>query len=121
MKPFEMISGTVSPKSIGLAEAKQTLRLVTHARRQLIIPNIIVPFVPLFSFTLSFYPLAKNSTTMQLLLYVIPWSIIYSFASYSMILTTVWQLIYFNIICYYLRYGYETLRLTSLGCKHLEA
>ena len=103
MKPFLMISGIVSPKSIGLTDKQDILKLLKFTKSFLFVSKIIFSVLPSIGFIISFYPLALNNTLPQLILYSIPWSLLLSYSATCAARINIWQMIYFTIICYYLK------------------
>ena len=101
---FDMMSGKASPKSIGLSNKHIISELLRRARILFFIGDYIplslgstIVFINLFSFY-------SNSSIIEIVLYVIPnsfgWFVIVNIV-YSIIL---WQLIYFYLITFYLKY-----------------
>ena len=58
---------------------------------------------PVFAFCVSFIPLMIGRTWSQILLVAIPWSLKFSYAGTTCFMITIWQVIYFYILCFYLK------------------
>jgi len=119
LKPFKMISGFISPKTVGLTEKTQIEKLMKYTKYLFAVTNFLSPNAYIAAFLLSFVYLAINYSVWQLITFGIPWSICFGFAgwfSYSIIM---WPVIYFNIICNYLKMKQKninnTIRLNSIN------
>jgi hypothetical protein len=102
LKPFYMLSGFESPTNIGLTDEKNIRKLLKHTKFLFKFAEyLLLPF-PIVAFIFSFYPLAINSSIIQMIFLSFPWSIIAAYGTYCITQIIIWQMIYFNIICYYL-------------------
>jgi hypothetical protein len=79
MKPFLMLSGFVSPKRIGLTDKQYIFKLINYSKSMLNLTNCILLFAPFVIFIFTFYPLAINSGFTQLLIFSLPWSLLFAF------------------------------------------
>ena len=79
LKVFQMISGLVSPKSIGLTDKVEIYKLVKISKIlfKYCRPNVNI-FIPFLAFILNFVPLVMNSSFADTLIYSFPHSIIFS-------------------------------------------
>jgi hypothetical protein len=103
LKVFEMISGLVSPKSIGLTDRKEIHKLVKISKTLFSIWEIIANILnPLIVFTLNFVPLYINCTYTEILIYALPHSITFAMAGYYTVSLNGWQVIYLFITCRYI-------------------
>jgi hypothetical protein len=103
MKPFLLLSGIKSPKSIGLTDKLEIFKFVIHAKHLMLISKFILSFAPIACITFSLYPLAINGNFQQLILFSIPWTLLLTYSAICIFQNILWQLIYFKIICYYLK------------------
>jgi hypothetical protein len=102
LKPFYMLSGIVTPKSIGLSQKSNILKLLKHAKYLFKFAEYLLFSFPFVAFLFSFYPLAINSSIKQMIFLSFPWSVLFAYGSNCVAKIIIWQMIYFNIICYYL-------------------
>ncbi|CAG2115641.1 unnamed protein product, partial [Medioppia subpectinata] len=103
LKPFQMASGLMSPKDIGLTHTTDVHALLrqinltlkcTEFLRQTAIPSAIL---------VSGVPLAMNATFGEFVFLVIPGVFIYTCYVLFSAGFLVYQIAYFHIICFYLR------------------
>jgi hypothetical protein len=110
LKPFEMMSGLVSPKSIGLKNKPEIYRLLKLTKILFILCLITVYISPLMAFSASISALALNYEHIyQFIFYGIPWSFIVGFSFHYISCHILWHISYFYIICFYLKMKFETL------------
>ena len=104
LKPFEMMSGLRSPKSIGLTDEKVIQQFM---RRQRLLLNVCEIFtekaLPLTAFLMIVSIFYLNRSIVEFIFIGIPHSILLAFAGYITCNIIFWQVMYFYIICYYLR------------------
>jgi hypothetical protein len=104
LKPFGMMSGLVSPKSIGLTNEVKIYKFLKISKQLLYICDIITEkLVPILFLTLFVWPIIKNCSLKQLIFYIIPMCIIYDFCCYTTFSIILYQMVYFYLICYYMR------------------
>ncbi len=132
LKPFEMMSGLVSPKSISLKNEREIYRLLKRSKILFIVCLITAYISPLMAFLVSISALALNYEHIyQFIFYGIPWSLIVGFSFHYFSCYIVWHISYFYIICFYLKIKFKTLsneikvkiernsRITNNFVKHL--
>jgi hypothetical protein len=120
LKPFEMLSGLISPQSIGLNSTENIIKLIKLTKRLLIVEKFNKITIPIPSFYTCFIPISINSTFGQIILYAIPWSCYYGLIGYYYYNIMVYQAIYFYIICVYLKIkikSYNNYMLTLVNNK----
>jgi hypothetical protein len=104
LKPFDMMSGLVSPKSIGLTNEVKIYKLLKISKQLFFICDIITEkLVPILFMTINVWPMIKVCSLKQLILYIIPMNMIYNFSCYIAFSIILYQMVYFCLICYYLR------------------
>jgi hypothetical protein len=115
VKPFHMMSGLVSPKSIGIYDRNMVKIIQNRAKLlfRIITINceIIIPLVAI----IASIPLYLNCNFHQLLIYAIPWTLILIRSLYSVAGYLDWQLVYFYLICLYLK-----LKIRNVNHKLIE-
>ena len=114
---FKMMAGLVSPKTVGLTDKSQTIWLIRRTRfvfKAALVNNYL--FAPALSFTFAFGGyLLIHSSLFDLILFGLPHSIYFSLLVYLMYEIQSYQLIYFYIICVFLK-----IKLQSINAKLLE-
>ena len=79
LKVFEMMSGLVSPESIGLTNEKQIYKLIKLSKRLLFICELFTEhFAPVFAFILSISPYIINCSVMDTIIFGFPNSLLFS-------------------------------------------
>jgi hypothetical protein len=110
LKPFEMMSGLVSPKSIGLKNKPEIYRLLKRSKILFIVCLITSYISLLMTFFVSISTLALNYEHIyQFIFYGIPWSFIVALSVYYSSCHILWQISYFYITCFYLKIKFKTL------------
>jgi hypothetical protein len=102
MKPFEMICGLVSPKSIGLINTDHINQLLKKFNLMLEISKLIITGSGFIGFCISGIPLIINSSFL-LLFVAIFWSLLFAAFAYFTTNITFSQVNYFYTICLYLK------------------
>src|SRR5258708_1230751 len=107
---FKVLTGFISPRSIGLIGQEETLEILKKAKLMFKAINYnFNAYSFVINFCISFIPLAINGTYTQVFIYAIPWSIHYSYATLFSSIAYAWQLVYFYLICYYLKIKLKTI------------
>jgi hypothetical protein len=102
LKPFEMISGLVSPKSIGLINREDVNQLLKRSKLMFKMSSFLQLSLSFAVFCLSLIPLILNSS-LPLILVEVFWTLLYTTFVYFSINITFSQMTYFYIICLYLK------------------
>jgi hypothetical protein len=102
LKPFEMICGLVSPKSIGLMDREDINQLLNKSKLMFKVLKFLTFGSSFASFCVSGIPLIINSTPS---LYWIEflWTLLFTVFSYHSFNINFSQMTYFYIICLYLK------------------
>ncbi len=113
LKPFEMISGLVSPKSIGLTNREDINQLLKKFNPMFKVSKLMIIGLSFAGFCISLIPLILNSTFPLILIEIFQALFHGSFAYFTsnFILS---QMTYFYIICLYLKL--KQLKLTIKKC-----
>jgi hypothetical protein len=110
LKPFEMMCGLVSPLSIGLYDYNDILKLLKKTKFLFdIYKKISYCSIPAW-FSVGFIALGINSTSLQLFIYSLAWSLFNCLLSQFWVNISFYEMIYFRIISYYLK-----LKLTNIN------
>jgi hypothetical protein len=102
LKPFEMICGLVSPKSIGLINRKDINQLLKKSKLMFKVLNFLIFTASFIDFCLSFIPLIINSSFFLYLIEIF-WTLLFTAYGYFCLNINLSQMTYFYIICLYLK------------------
>jgi hypothetical protein len=103
LKPFEMMSGLVSPQSIGLTNEVKIYKLLKLSKQLFFICDINTEkIVPILSLMLCNLPMIKVCSLKQFFFYIIPINLINAFSCYAAYYMILYQMVYFYLICYYI-------------------
>lgn len=109
LRVFQMISGLISPKSLGLTHRKKILSLI---RRTDILFKIIgintkalIPAMA-FIFNITAY-MIRGYPPRDLIIYGIPNSLMFQMMAYNAVNIQIYQMLYFHILCNYLKIKIE--------------
>jgi hypothetical protein len=102
LKPFEMICGLVSPKSIGLINRRDINQLLNKSKLMFLVSKFSIIGMSISAIFLSGIPLIVNSS-LSLYLIEIFWVILFTIYSYFCANINFSQMTYFYIICLYLK------------------
>jgi len=104
LRVFQMMSGSKTPKSVGLTNQTQIFALI---RRTRILYKIIKlnneRIIPIMAFSLIILTFAFNTSLNELLMFGIPNAFIFMVIAYHMYNIYFFQSFYFYILCYYVR------------------
>jgi len=104
LKPFQMISGLISPKSIGLTNEAEVYRIMKVSKISFILCELYSSIaMPLLGFTICIVLYALNVSLEKFIILGIPHSFLVCMSSIYLYRFILWQFIYFYIICYYLK------------------
>jgi hypothetical protein len=103
LKPFVMMSGFVSPKSIGLTNEVKIYKLLKISKQLFFVCDTTKKLVPIATLINSILPMIKICSLKQLILYIIPMNMIYVLNCYLSFSIILYQMVYFYLICYYIR------------------
>jgi hypothetical protein len=103
-KVFEMMSGLVSPKSIGLTNKEEIYKMLKVYKITFKICELNAgKVVPIIGFLINIIPYAMNCSIGDTILYGIPHSLIYGCGAHHVFNIIVWQVVYYYFICRYLK------------------
>jgi len=117
LKVFEMMSGLVSPKSIGLTDKQQIYRMIKLSKNLFIVCKLNIAItVPIFAFMLSIVPYLLNCTLLDMIIFGIPHSLLLSICCYYIFNINLWQVVYFYLMCHYIKIKLKEIN-NDLGLK----
>jgi hypothetical protein len=104
LKVFDMMSGLISPKSIGLTNKEEIYKLIKESKIMFYLckwnTNRILPLIGFF---LVFLPFIMNCSVLDTVIFGIPHSILYTLCVHYTVLAVLWPLVYFHLICRYIK------------------
>jgi len=104
LKPFEMMSGLCSPKSIGLTNETQIHKMIKLSIKLFTLRDIICKIVlPSVNFIVSIIVFSLNYSLKQFTIFGIPHSLLWGYCCYHVFNILISQIIYFHIMCFYLK------------------
>ena len=106
---FEMMSGLVTPHSIGLNDEKSVLKLLKTSRILFKITRFVQKYNLPFMGIIGFIPYIIYGDLFDIILFGIPHTIMLSLATYYACRSSLWHLIYFYILCYYMKIKIQSL------------
>jgi hypothetical protein len=115
MKPFDMMCGLVSPKSIDITNCDDIRKILKKGKVLFKYYYEISRFAYPW-FCAAFLPLVLNCSVKQIFLFAFPWSVFHTLCTYYIININLCHFVYFYIVCYYLK-----LKLANINnnLKHL--
>jgi hypothetical protein len=103
LKVFDMMSGLISPKSIGLTNKVEINKLIKESKILFSIcewnNKIITPMI----FTLNLLPFILNYSLLDLMIFGIPHTFLYTLSVHYNCSIIFWPLVYFYLICRYIK------------------
>jgi hypothetical protein len=103
-KVFEMMSGLISPKSIGLTNKEEIYEMLKVYKILFKICELNAgKIMPLMGFLLNIIPFAMKCSIGDTILYGIPHSLLYGCGAHYAFTIIVWQVVYYYLICRYLK------------------
>ena len=100
---FHMMSGSVSPASIGLTDEEQVIKLISLSRKLFIIVKYQCKFiVPMLAAFFVISPYLLSTSPIEIVLYGIPATIIYFHIELYFWTFFGYQYLYFYLVCKYL-------------------
>ena len=104
LKVFEMMSGLVSPKSIGLTNEREIYKLIKLSKRLFLISDFILKIpVPIFAFIFPLILYISKYSVIITIIFGFSNSLLFSLCIYYIFSINVLQVIYFYIICFYIK------------------
>jgi len=101
---FKMMSGSLSPKSVGLMNREQIYKMIKQTKLLFsICKNNNEKVIPLVTLTMTIVPLLINCSILDTIIFGIPNSILTVCCFYYINNINLWQITYFYIICNYIK------------------
>jgi hypothetical protein len=103
-----MISGLVSPKSIGLTNGEEIYKLIKESKLWFSFcrcNNQIL--LPILSLSANLLPFVLNCSALDTIIFGIPHSLLYAMGIHFVANINVWQLFYFRLICRYIKIKFK--------------
>jgi hypothetical protein len=104
LKVFEMMSGLISPKSIGLTDKEEIYKLMKVSKILFSLGKSNSEIgLPLMAFSMSFVPFIIDSSLLEIILFGIPHSILFTLSVHYTSSILFWPVVYFYLICRYIK------------------
>ncbi len=107
-KVYDMMSGLVSPKSIGLTNREEIYKLIKESKLGFSFcrcNNQIL--VPVFSLSANLLPFVLNCSALDTIIFGIPHTLLYAMGMHFVTTINVWQMFYFRLICSYIKIKFK--------------
>jgi hypothetical protein len=104
LKVYDMMSGLVSPKSIGLTNGEEIYKLIKQSKLWFSLfrcNNQILG--PIFALSISLLPFVLNCSALDTIIFGIPHSLLYALGIHFVCNMSLWQIFYFRLICRYIK------------------
>ena len=109
LKLFEMMSGLIAPKSIGLTNREDIYKIITKFKTVMKLNTILIQALFWVVFIQALVLFSPNITLFQLIFVGIPNSILWSVWSLYVTNFIFYQIIYYYFIVYYLKYKIKVI------------
>jgi hypothetical protein len=104
LKVFDMMSGLISPKSIGLTNKEEIYKLMKESKILfLFFKWNINYFLPPIGFLLNLFPFIINNSFLEIIIFGIPHSFFWAIAVNYISCLMLWPFVYFYLICRYIK------------------
>jgi len=104
LKPFAMMSGLISPQSIGLTDRDQIYKMIKLSKLSFFICRLNTEKVfPVMAFTVTILPFLINCSILDIILFGIPHSLLFTCCCYFIFNINLWNVTYFYLVCHYIK------------------
>jgi hypothetical protein len=108
LKVFDMMSGLVSPKSIGFTNGEEIYKLTKQTKALFSFCRFNnETLVPILMFSLNLLPFVLNCSALDTIIFGIPHSLLFAIGLHYVCTINVWQLFYFRLICRYIKIKFK--------------
>jgi len=108
VKVYDMMSGLVSPKSIGLTNEEEIYKLIKQSKLWFSLcryNNQIL--TPIFCLSTSLLPFVLNCSVLDTIIFGIPHKLLYAIGFHFVCNIEVWQVFCFRLICCYIKIKFK--------------
>jgi hypothetical protein len=107
LKLFDMMSGLVSPKSIGLTNGEEIYKLIKESKLWFSFCRCNIQIlVPIFGLS-NLLPFVLNCSAWDTIIFGIPHSLLFAIGLHYVCTINVWQIFYFLLICRYIKIKFK--------------
>jgi hypothetical protein len=107
-KVYDMMSGLVSPKSIGLTNGEEIYKLIKQSKVWFSYCRCNIQIlVPICCLSLNLLPFVLNCSALDTIIFGIPHSLLYAIGVHYATAICVWQTFYFLLICRYIKIKFK--------------
>ena len=117
MRPFEMMSGLVTPKSIGLNNVNDVESLLKRSKALFQWTKQHIVSFTMSATGLSLTLILIDKPLIDKLLISVPWIAFHGTAAYIFCILLTYQMIYFHLICFYVRLKLRQVNSTVTKLK----
>jgi len=104
LKPFAMMSGLIPPQSIGLTDKDKIYKMIKLSKLLFFVCRLNNErIIPVISFTVNFLPFLINCSVLDIILFGIPHSLIFSCCCHFIFNINIWNVVYFYLVCHYVK------------------
>ena len=114
LKPFGMIAGLCSPKSIGLSHESEIVRMVRIMRIAELMSLMNKVSIIFVASCMHLVPLIFVYRWYELVLFGLPWSILYAMCIFYITTHYLWLCLYLLFLCLYIKMKLKTMNLLLL-------
>jgi hypothetical protein len=108
VKVYDMMSGLVSPKSIGLSNGEQIYKLIKESKLWFSFCRYNVQIlVPVFVLSTNLLPFVLNCSALDTIIFGIPHSLLYAIGLHYISGINIWYIFYFRLICRYIKIKFK--------------
>jgi len=102
LKPFAMMSGLISPQSVGIREEFALNKLLIRTKHIFKFNKINAYMIPIFTSIVPVAIVYSTKSVFQMIVFGIPGGLLFCYCIYFTFGYQIWQISYFYLICYYL-------------------
>jgi hypothetical protein len=107
-KVYDMMSGLVSPKSIGLTNGEEIYKLIKQSKLWFSFCRCNVQILaPIFALSINLLPFVLNCSALDTIIFGIPHSLLFAIGLHYTSAINVWQIFYFRLICHYIKIKFK--------------
>lgn len=101
---YDFLAGKCTPIRAGLRNEKYINGLVVRSKAIFKVTQFNTRLVFVVSFIMSIFPLVVNSTSSQIFIFALPWSLVFAVSSFYTFSSFFWNIAYFYILCHLMKY-----------------
>lgn len=115
LKPFQLISGLITGRDIGLTDTNHILSFTKYSKLLLHLTKYYIRFFTAAAGSISLILVVIADLWSDLVLVAIPWVVFHTIAAYIFCLLLSYKLVFFHLICFYLRLKFRQINGTLMS------